>query len=910
MTMPPEPSTCDEPVATDPLRQLRHELRTPLNHLLGYAELLIEDMADLGEPWDSHLRRIHEVGQELLIPVAALVEALRDGADPAEALASIRTLSASIDDACDVLATESERIGAADATADLGVIRRAARQLAEFDGTRISVLPVDTGDSVASIHATESAGAVDDPGVILVVDDDQHNRDMLSRRLQRLGHTVETVPGGREALASLTKRQYDVLLLDVMMPDIDGFEVLARLKSDAALRELPVIMLSALDEVDAAVRCIEMGADDYLAKPINAVLLRARIGACMERKRLRDTELAYLQQAAQVTGPAILAQAIVETDQVDTMASLRTDIVAEATWIDVPKGMTLFKPGDPGDRMYVVVSGRLRVDEIEESGQRRQRGEVRRGGTIGELDMLTGRVRDTTVTAVRDARLARISRVAFERLASAYPRELTRTNRDVVDRLREAFQPRPVPESVTTFALLPVGRDVPIAEIARDLTATFESLGSTLLLDRDHLPALFGHAVDSMLEHHDGSERLAAALNETELRHRYVFYQADPEPSNWTRRCLRQADQVLLVGQGAPPTHGARLMDEVERLAERAPVDLIVLHPSGTTRPRGTGAWLDAWGVRLHHHLRQDDASSMARLVRRLSGTSVDLVLGGGGARGWAHVGAIRALEEAGIPIDAVGGTSMGALIGGASIAGLDWREIQEQARVWSSPRRLFDYTLPIVSIVAGNKITSMLQTVFGDVCIEDLWRGFFCVSGSLSHARPVVHRRGAAWKGVRASISLPGFLPPVSDGDQLLIDGSYLNNIPTDLMRSIHGSGAIVAVSVSQDGELDGDVGTGPVVSGWDMLRRRVAPWESGSTPPSFAATILRASSLSGAYHLDASMALADLAVYPPVGQFGTLDFAAYQQIIDAGYEATCRQLDQWPLAPALAASPATVAR
>src|SRR5262249_28747172 len=140
------------------------------------------------------------------------------------------------------------------------------------------------GGVIAAIEARVEAAPL--RGDVLVVDDNEGNRDVLARRLEREGCTVVAVDGGAAALDLLARRGFDLVLLDVLMPEMNGLEVLARLRSSAEFRDLPVVMLSALDETESVVRCIELGADDYLAKPFNPVLLRARIGACLEKKRL------------------------------------------------------------------------------------------------------------------------------------------------------------------------------------------------------------------------------------------------------------------------------------------------------------------------------------------------------------------------------------------------------------------------------------------------------------------------------------------------------------------------------------------------------------------------------------------------------------------------------------------------
>jgi adenylate cyclase len=230
--------------------KLRHDLRTPLNGVKGYAEMVLEDAGAGG-----HDALVHDLTKLL-------------GA--AEAL-----------------------IGQIDALDDFNA--GAASRPGAPRGGAVSDL---VGRVIASIQPV-SASEADEPTVasrILVVDDTESNRDLLSRRLVREGHVVEAVDGGRAALERMARDGFDLVLLDLMMPDMNGFEVLCRLKADPLLRHVPVIMISALDEFDSIVRCIEAGAEDYLPKPFNPVLLRARINASLEKKRLRDREQAVTEE--------------------------------------------------------------------------------------------------------------------------------------------------------------------------------------------------------------------------------------------------------------------------------------------------------------------------------------------------------------------------------------------------------------------------------------------------------------------------------------------------------------------------------------------------------------------------------------------------------------------------------------
>ena len=232
--------------------QIRHTLRTPLNHIIGYSEMLLEEAGERAlDEFVADLQRIHSAGKHL------------------------QTL---IDDLLD--STMENQTG----TPTVGSSGSA---------------PVLFRDSKPDQSAAVRPAVSENPtGHLLVIDDNEGNRDMLSRRLKRQGYHVSTADDGRQGLGFLKTQLADLILLDVMMPEMDGYDVLKELKADATTRDIPVIMVSALGEIDSVVRCIEQGAEDYLTKPFDPVLLRARIGACLEKKRLRDQEARYLHELA------------------------------------------------------------------------------------------------------------------------------------------------------------------------------------------------------------------------------------------------------------------------------------------------------------------------------------------------------------------------------------------------------------------------------------------------------------------------------------------------------------------------------------------------------------------------------------------------------------------------------------
>ncbi len=307
---PPSAAPTDEVATKVDLSRMRHELRTPINHILGYCEMLMEE-GQIPEAHLADLRRIHTGGRELQVLIARYFdeEQFFQQRDLHQLYHELRTPVNHIIGYSDLLIEQADGPELQEAVPDLRKIRDAAANwLALMEAylveptlssaTARDDAEVQTPQAIAlnlgftfKVPEPRSAGhAFHDEGAILVVDDDESSREMLARRLRRCGYTLSVVASGLHALALARSQKFDLVLLDMIMPGLDGFQVLAKFKADPALRETPIIMLSALDEENGIARCIEMGAEDYLAKPFNPVFLRARIGACLEKKRLRDRE--------------------------------------------------------------------------------------------------------------------------------------------------------------------------------------------------------------------------------------------------------------------------------------------------------------------------------------------------------------------------------------------------------------------------------------------------------------------------------------------------------------------------------------------------------------------------------------------------------------------------------------------
>jgi NTE family protein/lysophospholipid hydrolase len=537
-----------------------------------------------------------------------------------------------------------------------------------------------------------------------------------------------------------------------------------------------------------------------------------------------------------------------------------------------------------------VVSGRLRVS-VAADGPERMLYDLGPGAIVGEMALLTDRPRAATVHAVRDSDLLMLRVSSFTSLVERSPALVAGMIRLIADRLLTVDRllvadrvnsPRPDARTITVTS---AGQNTgPAAMVAERLAAQLARVGSVFRIDADIVTRHLGAGVAQRGPGDPGRAELTRWLHAVERDHDRVIYQPDADDTAWSRLCLSQSDVVLLVASaGDDPSIGAV---EARALATSSlRCELALLHPG---QPSGTARWLKDRPVADFHHLRADRPGDVARLARMITGTGCGLVLGGGGARGLAHLGVIRALEEAGVPIDVVGGTSIGAIVGGLCALGYDHAErVRRMGGVARNGRRLVTPTLPLISLSSGRYVNRILADNLGSVPIEDMPLRFFCVSANLNRAEEVIHDRGLMWSAVRASMALPGIFPPVYASGDLLIDGGALNNIPVEVMRDRIGDGCIVAVDVSHEVEPLAVTPFEAGLSGWRVLGHRLNPFASPQPLPGIADILSRSTGLSQVRYRRATLTddHVDLLLRPPVARFRVLDFKGGMPLIETGY-------------------------
>lgn len=586
---------------------------------------------------------------------------------------------------------------------------------------------------------------------------------------------------------------------------------------------------------------------------------------------------------------------------------------AAGEWVQLSRGELLLRQGERGDAVYVLVTGRLQALREDAGAPPRIVGQIAAGESVGETAFFTSEPRGATVCAVRDSVLLRFSGERFDRMLEARPRVLRSLMSVVMGRLQRANR-APVERSrVATVAVVPLAPGVALHAFATRLAAALGERGPTAHLRSGDVPSELRAPPTAPAGGDLRTTALLAWLSHHEAAHRFVVFEADAEPTEWSGSCVRQADWILAVaeadgeGEVDRPSEFERRLLTSDRSTAAARRVLALVHADGGRLPAGTKRWLEGREFADHVHVRWDRGDDFARLARLMDGAGVGLVLGGGGARSFAHIGVLRALQEAGVPIDMVAGTSMGAAI--AAQHALGWtpeKMVEVNRHVWIERRPHREVTLPLVSLVGNRGATACGRLMYGDAQIEDLWVPFFCISSNLTRAEMVVHRTGPLISAVTASSSIPGFAVPVLQGRDLLVDGALFNNLPGDVMRSL-GCGRLVVsnIAVKEDHRFFCD----RIPSNREIVLSSLAslrPGRSGrpvARYPSLMEVVMRSVMLNTINHQGAVLRDADLAFDPPVDEFGLLDFPSLERIAASGYAHAKERLAAWSERGAFAA-------
>jgi CRP-like cAMP-binding protein/predicted acylesterase/phospholipase RssA len=567
-------------------------------------------------------------------------------------------------------------------------------------------------------------------------------------------------------------------------------------------------------------------------------------------------------------------------------------IVDGAEVVHLEPGAVLFSEGEPADAAYLVISGRVRVLQREQDGSLSQPvNEVGPGELIGERALLGDLPRNATIVAARPTHLARMPRVGFEQLMLSEPRAMLAVTRRLIARQQDTRQAFARARSGrASVALVPVAPETDVVGLAAALASELERMpGSVRVLTATDVDR--GVGLDGAAQTDRGAPaelRVERFLDECEAETDLVLLVADPTPTAWSRRCAQRGDHLVLVAAATDePTPSA---NEVVLAGDRdLPYQrrtLLLLHPGDADRPSGTATWLEQRDVDDHLHLRDGYAPDLARLARYLTGRSVWLVLGGGGAKGFAHLGVVRAMEELGIPIDGLAGSSIGSTMAALVAIGTPTEELVPQTERFF--HRVLDYTAPVSGIIAAKRIARAIAAGVEGRDITDTWLPLRLMTTNLTRSTAVVHRAGDLERALRASVSIPGVMPAVAYGEDLHVDGGVMNNLPVDVARQENPTGTVIASDVAPvlGPTAKGDHGL--YVKGGGLLARRFTPGMTAPRVPRLMPTLMRSLLVAAAQQRDRGVEerLADLHLQFELRGVGLLDFEVVGPVADRGYE------------------------
>ena len=587
--------------------------------------------------------------------------------------------------------------------------------------------------------------------------------------------------------------------------------------------------------------------------------------------------------------------------QSETLSDLDPDLLAslesELEPVTLTSGDVLIRAGEVSDTVYLVISGRLRVVSGLFTENERVHAELGSGETIGEMALITKDPRSADVYAIRDTQLARLSRGAIERLLARHPSAaLIMLARGPVTRVRNMNNGRSRVSPAAAFVLVPASPGVNLDAFADGFLRGLLRLGPATRVTSQIVDAQLGRPGAAQTVGLNDSSQLIEWLAKQELDHRFIVYQADASRTAWTERAIRQADHVVLVADStADPAPGETERDVLGHgLARRIGRTLVLLYNTGQS-PSGTVRWFKGRTLDRHLHVRVAETGDFERAARLLTGHGIGLALGGGFARGLAHVGVLRACRELGVPIDVLGGSSMGAMIGAQHLLGWDADRIVRDISKGLA-KSFDDMTIPFLAFKRGGKSSRMMRTFFGDTCIEDLWLPFFCTSSNLNRADLKVHTTGPLFTAVLATTRAPGVFPPVVIDGELHVDGGLINNVPVDVMMTIANQGPVIGVDVSPPHELGRVTDYGDDVSGWQAIWSRFNPTrEKRSYRPSILLVLMRLIEFGGISYRVRVSGSADLCISPDVLRFKRNDFQRATELVETGYQAARDSLTTW---------------
>lgn len=554
-------------------------------------------------------------------------------------------------------------------------------------------------------------------------------------------------------------------------------------------------------------------------------------------------------------------------------------LLSVAKIIELEAGQYIFQQGETGNAFYIVLSGRFRV--LQNSADSIYiLGDISAGEPVGEFSLFTREEHSASVIALRKSSVLRIEDDEYLELIKEFPSFATTLTKFVIERLRRNAQQKKTDAAPKNIAIVNL-------QPQNDVSAYTSSIEQQLLAMGLEIK-IYNHL--SLAE-----ENYHTAFDQMDKQTGLNFLVCDMESPEWAKQSIAYCDLVIVATDfNADPG-----LYEIEKLlglytdnVMNKRIYLLLLHPEHAALPVHTKKWFTERNFDLHLQIRANNAADIRRFCRIVTHQATGLVLGGGGARGFAHVGVIKALMEAGLEFDFVGGTSAGAVYGAAMThSDFDIKKVLQLCEL-AADRKLTsnDLTIPFLSLMSGKKMRRFLADIFSESCLEDLWVNTFCVSTNFSNASLVVHEKGLISQQVEASIAIPGVFPPVIINRQLHIDGGVIDNLPVEPMykKPVR---HIIAVSLSAEAASDIDLKELP--SSWEMFWNKLTKRNTIQLP-GLSSILVNSITINSRHRQETSKPHVSLSIELDLKEFQFLDWANWQLILQKGYEQTQQQLNE----------------
>lgn len=561
--------------------------------------------------------------------------------------------------------------------------------------------------------------------------------------------------------------------------------------------------------------------------------------------------------------------------------------------IILEKNKCLFSRGDLSESLFIVLSGKMSAF-IDEKPVVKNVAHLGAGDLIGELGLWEHSTRTLSIKALENSKLIEIPYTSFYPLLVNHPRLHFVLSQLVIRRFKEVMSKWSDAQNLYNIVMLPIHEgDNDVTNLYHKIKDTITSSSVTEYWAQEDI--INYHLND----HHSAMEFISRAEPNIKIR---LFCLSDTSHV-FTQSILKRCDRVYLVASNDLRERGvcAKRRSQIkDYLNADAKTSLVILYNHMEKVHRETRTWLGQFDYHDNYHIclgKRSSDTDIKRLIRYITGTSVSLVLSGGGTRGWAHVGAIRALLENNIPIDHIAGTSSGGGFASLYAKSQDTDLVIEHAKyLMLDVKNLFNwrnFTLPFMSLFSYSKNTRKLQVLFDGLYIEDLQIPFFCTSTNLNKLSVNVHDQGPVWEAIRASVAIPGLWGPMNIDGDIYVDGGVINNLPTDIMRNKIAPGSkVIAVDVGHMAYDDAKYNFPPDVGFMESLGMSLKLTGRQYKMPKISDIILKSYLLGPVAINNNNRTLADVLVIPRLGDYSFTSQKHWEKLIELGYEETMRVL------------------